>query len=218
MTTGTPPSPRFPRLERALSSYFRIEHILYAFWLMFWTLNGLDKFFNAAVAESPVFEGVMRPRGWFGVNRDAKFIEYFDRLGLPPEAAIANLYTFGFIEVLLGAVFGLILVRVFRAARRGDARPMLLTRFALKMNMLVFFCFCTGDILFGDRMELWEHGTFMILTLMTYQLYLRRADEYADVLGRQLAAADTNRDGRIDTGEYNRFMARESAPSDSADG
>jgi len=217
MSTATPP-PHFPRLERALSSYFRIEHILYAFWLMFWLLNGLDKFFNAEEAESPVFEGMMRPRGWFGVNRDAKFIEYFDRLGLPPELALANLYFFGVVEVLLGVVFGIILVRMFRAARRGDARPMLLTRFALKVNMLIFFCFCTGDILFGDRMELWEHGTFMILTLMTYQLYLRRSDEYVDVLGRQLDAADANRDGRIDTEEYNRFMSQGTEAEASKDG
>ncbi len=47
-------------------------------------------------------------------------------------------------------------------------------RLALKTGIFLFTVFSIGDILFGDRAELWEHGTFMILTLITYLLYIMR--------------------------------------------
>jgi hypothetical protein len=34
--------------------------------------------------------------------------------------------------------------------------------------MVVFFGFSIFDILVGDRMELWEHGTFLILATIHY--------------------------------------------------
>ena len=46
-------------------------------------------------------------------------------------------------------------------------------RLCFKGGVLLFLAFSTGDILFGDRMELWEHGTFMVLILLTYDLWYR---------------------------------------------
>lgn len=74
--------------------------------------------------------------------------------------------------------------------------------------MLIFLAFSTGDILFGDRAELWEHGTFMVLTLMTYQLYLGRTVEHADVVGEHFAAIDQDKDRRINEAEYATFLAQ----------
>ena len=43
--------------------------------------------------------------------------------------------------------------------------------------MLIFVLFAIGDNLFGERTELWEHGTFLVLCLITYELW-QRADRY----------------------------------------
>ncbi len=182
----------------AVEDNLRLDLILYAFWSVFWLLNGLDKFFNGTPATGPFGPKTV---GWFGVNRDAKFIDYFSRLHLPEELALAFLYGFAVVEIAVALMFLWILLR--------PRVSTLVHRLAFKMNMLIFFAFSTGDILFGDRQELWEHGTFMILTLMTYQLYLARSAEHAEVLGAEhFASADLNRDDRISTEEFDLFMDR----------
>ena len=37
----------------------------------------------------------------------------------------------------------------------------------------MFVTFSVGDIMFGDRAELWEHGTFIVMCLVTYDLWFR---------------------------------------------
>ena len=84
-----------------LNKLFSGITIIITFWGLFWLLNGLDKFFNGSfqpnlepfstnsVLISPDGENKviykshpMETVGWFGVNRDAKMIGYFNRLGL----------------------------------------------------------------------------------------------------------------------------------------
>jgi Ca2+/Na+ antiporter len=138
-------------------------------------------------------------QGWFGIDREEKFTQYFAKLHLE-DLGMPFLYGFAVWEIILGAVFVAILLR-------PGISPMIY-RLAFKMSILLFFMFCMGDILFGDRMELWEHGTFMVLTLLTYQLYLTRSTEHAEVLGEFAAGADINQDGAISTEEFDRFMDR----------
>ena len=45
-------------------------------------------------------------------------------------------------------------------------------RLVFKASSLLFVVFMTMDILFGDRTELWEHGTFLLLTAFAYRLYI----------------------------------------------
>ncbi len=186
------------RLYLCADDYLRMEYILYAFWMVFWLLNGLDKFLNAPVVDGPFGP---RPLGWFGVNRDAKFIEYFSRLFLPAWLALGMLYAFAVLEIVIGITFAAMLF--YRSIS-----PMV-HRVAFKSSILVFFAFSVGDILFGDRAELWEHGTFMLLTLFTYRMYLDRALEYAEVVGpEQFGAVDLDRDSRISTTEFDAFVRR----------
>ena len=124
--------------------------ILSAFWASFWLLNGLDKFFNG--------------EHFFGVTRDEKFIDYFAGLLLPSQLALTTLYAFGVAEVLLGLGFLYILIR-------RDAPPVL-NRLNFKFSMLLFFAFSIGDILFGDRAELLEHGTFLVLVIVSFEFFL----------------------------------------------
>lgn len=179
-----------------LENYLRLEYILYLFWALFWTLNGLDKFFNGTIVQT-----VNGPRefGWFGVTRDQKFIEtYFAKLYLPEWTAIGFLYTFAVLEIVVGVLFLVILL--YRKM------PAVYRRLVFKLSMFIFLVFSVGDILFGDRQELWEHGTFMVLTLVTYQMYIGRAQERAEIVGPQFDRFDKNRNRRLDTAEYNQFI------------
>jgi hypothetical protein len=151
-------------LFRVAEGWLRVENLLFTFWAMFWVLNGLDKFFNGKAVKDETWGSYHK--GWFGVNRDEKFIHYFDRLSLPEELALGSLYTFAVLEVLLGMAF---LSLLFQGT------PKVIHRTCFKSSLILFTCFMTGDILFGDRTELWEHGTFMILVIITFQLYLDRA-------------------------------------------
>jgi uncharacterized membrane protein YphA (DoxX/SURF4 family) len=171
--------------------------ILYLFLGLFWLLNGLDKFFNGedvvnmnsyaqkyAIVDTNgtvVYEvqGV-NPEGWFGVNRDAQTIGYFERLGMPASWALGALYSIAVVEVLLGLAFLSILFykpllpkgmeKALEENRVFATRT--IHRLAFKVSCLIFVGFMTMDILFGDRTELWEHGTFLVLTVLTYGFYI----------------------------------------------
>jgi len=171
--------------------------ILYLFLGLFWLLNGLDKFFNgeniinfngyATKAAIVDMNGTVaytyqptEPSGWFGVNRDEKVIGYFARLGLPSGFAIGSLYFVGVIEVILGAAFLSILFyksflpkqleKVIEANKAFATQTV--HRLAFKVSSLLFVAFMVMDILFGDRTELWEHGTFLVLTALAYRFYI----------------------------------------------
>jgi uncharacterized membrane protein YphA (DoxX/SURF4 family) len=171
--------------------------ILYLFLGLFWLLNGFDKFFNgeniinfngyATKAAIVDMNGTVaytfqptEPNGWFGVNRDDKTIGYFARLGLPSELALGSLYFVGVIEIILGVAFLSILFykpllpkQLEKALEANKAfATQTVHRLVFKASSLLFVVFMTMDILFGDRTELWEHGTFLLLTAFAYRLYI----------------------------------------------
>ena len=171
--------------------------ILYLFLGLFWLLNGFDKFFNgeniinfngyATKAAIVDLNGTVaytyqptEPNGWFGVNRDEKTIGYFSRLGLPSQLALGSLYFVGVIEIMLGVAFLSILFykpllpkQMEKALEVNKAfATQTVHRLAFKFSSLLFVAFMVMDILFGDRTELWEHGTFLIMTAMTYRFYI----------------------------------------------
>src|SRR5260370_3311583 len=183
------------RFYYVVENYLRLEYILYLFWALFWTLNGLDEFFHGTVVQAANGPDEL---GWFGVTRDQKLIDYFAKLDLPKWTALSFLYTFAVLEIIVGLTFLLILL--------WRKMPSVYRRLVFKASMLIFLIFSVGDILFGDRQELWEHGTFMVLTLLTYQMYIGRAQERAEIVGPQLDRFDTNRNRRLDTAEYNDFI------------
>lgn len=92
--------------------------------------------------------------------------------------------------------------------------PPVYRRLVFKLSMFIFLVFSVGDILFGDRQELWEHGTFMVLTLLTYQLYIGRAQERAEIVGPEFDRFDKNRNRRLDTAEYKDFIQSHLQSSD----
>lgn len=168
---------------------FGMVVILFAFWAVFWGLNGFDKFLNGTSApNTAVTSGVIldqdgsvayrihptQPIGWYGVTRDPKFIAYFKTLHLPKEAALTALYAIGVVQLLLCALFLALLLQA-----RGICAEELLPRVAFKASVMVFYVFIVGDILFGDRMEVWEHGTYLILTFVTWEAWYRSSREFS---------------------------------------
>jgi hypothetical protein len=144
-----------------------LDRLLTGFWTLFWSLNGLDKFLDGTPTSDPRVPG--QSLGWFGVNRADKFLAYFHKLYLPSGLAWAALYGFAVVELALGVSFLGLVLRGRRLSLAARAVP-------FKLSLLVFTVFSAGDILFGDRAELWEHGTFILLLLASYHLYLDGAE------------------------------------------
>ena len=156
------------RALEKIDDLLSVRIILVAFWTSFWLLNGLDKFFNYDT--------------FFGVTSDEKFIDYFARLDLPSGLAVPTLYAFGVLELTLalGFLYVLIGIGAYSIMNRisilyilmGRGAYSIVNRLNFKGSLLMFFAFSIGDILFGDRQELWEHGTFLVLVIVSYQFFL----------------------------------------------
>ena len=135
-----------------LNKLFSGITIIITFWGLFWLLNGLDKFCNGSfqpnlepfstktVLVSPdsknsiIYEShPMETIGWFGVNRDAKMIGYFNRLGINKQIALTCLYFLASVEILVGLGF---IYALFSREKRNK-----IVRLTFKISMAVFFGF-----------------------------------------------------------------------------
>ena len=178
--------------------FLKMSCIIFIFWSLFWGLNGGDKFANGdmePILEDWATKGVMidadgqivyrlQPMeivGWYGVNRNNKMKDFFSRLYLPGWMAETSLYTIAAIELLLGTGYLILFIWSLLPAIAITKIPRVLqcfnlfTDFCFKSSFILFLLFCSGDILFGERVELWEHCTFLILVLVTYNMWLASA-------------------------------------------
>lgn len=165
-------------LDRRVS----IAALILSFWALYWGLNGADEFFNGTsepnlavtfgmvhdAAGQPLYKlHPLQPIGWYGVSQAPRFIAYFGQLGIGASTALAVLYTFCVLQLVLAALFATLLVW----------RERVLCHLAFKAGLAMFALLAVGDILFGDRMELWHHGTYFALSVVSYDLWYR-ADRY----------------------------------------
>ena len=181
----------------AIDGRINLITILFLFWTLFWGLNGFDKFFNnrsQLITERWASQGFLVDKdknvhysiqpsekiGWYGVNRDAKFANYFRTLHLPPSVAAVTLYFFAILEIIIAALFFWLFIRQFMdrkeertEAEKGLTADRTIHRLIFKASIWIFIAFITGDVLFGDRIEVWEHGTYLAMTLVTYDLWYR---------------------------------------------
>lgn len=168
------------RIDRRLS----IPVLVLAFWAMFWTLNGADEFFNGTSAPNlAVTTGIvhdatgsplhkihpLQPIGWYGVSNAPRFVSSFAQLHLGAPVALTVLYALSLAQLALGALFVYLVVRTLRREAATASRS--LYGIAFLGSLLVFFAFCMLDILFGDRIQLWQHGTYLALVIITYELW-----------------------------------------------
>ena len=125
--------------------------IIAGYWGGFWLLNGLDAFFNG-----PDF---------FGYDHLADMIAHFALFGLPASLARIALYLLAALEVILGLSFLAALVSArYEASQQGGN---------FKAAAFIFIGLSFGDILIGDQTQLWEHGAYLMLVLVSYHLYCR---------------------------------------------
>lgn len=200
--------------------------ILFLFWTLFWGLNGFDKFFNGTsqvVHERWASQGFLVDKGknvvysiqpserigWYGVNRDSKFANYFRTLHLPPVVSTVTLYFFAILEIVLAGLFFWLFLRQFSKEKDeapGEGKSLIadrtIHRLIFKASIWIFIAFITGDILFGDRAEVWEHGTFLIMTLVTYDLWYR-TDQFFIELKKRKRPTAADEDLSLQASSYN---------------
>ena len=200
------------KIIHAIDSKINLITILFLFWTLFWGLNGLDKFFNNSsqlITDRWASQGFLVEKdtqtvvysiqpsekiGWYGVNRDAKFMNYFRTLNLPPSIATFTLYFFAILEIILAALFFWLFIRQFYdreddliEGKKNLIADRTIHRLIFKLSIWIFIAFISGDILFGDRIEVWEHGTYLAMTIVTYDLWYR-TDQFFLELKKQKRA------------------------------
>ncbi len=199
----------------AIDSKINLITILFLFWTLFWGLNGLDKFFNNSsqlITDRWASQGFLVEKdtqtvvysiqpsekiGWYGVSRDAKFMNYFRTLNLPPSVATFTLYFFAILEIIIAALFFFLFIRQFYdreddliEGRQNLIADRTIHRLIFKASIWIFIAFITGDILFGDRIEVWEHGTYLAMTIVTYDLWYRTDQFFLEQKKQKREAVD----------------------------
>ena len=189
--------------------------LLLLFWAIFWTLDGLDKFFDGEpqiVFESWASKGSVvdannnilytiqpsTPVGWFGVNYENQMASYFKTIYASREVAIAVTYTFAVFEVIIGLLFLSLFIWQLLPESREDKRNMFtdrtLHRLAYKASVIMFLCLSVAYQIFGDRARLWEVGTYMAMTLVAYDIWYRTDRFLFELRKKKLAGIDDDDD------------------------
>ena len=151
MTASTTTTPNFAH------ALFRrpITLTICAYWMVFWLLNGLDKFL--ARTHLGIFQ-------WWGNDRVEKFGMYFERLAFPEPMIWPTLVFAGIVELALAALFFRALLQLFRQLP-GSIR---LADLGVALSILCFMGFAIFDVIVGDRAELLEHSTYVGVLLISY--------------------------------------------------
>ena len=189
--------------------------LLLLFWALFWGLDGFDKFFDGEseilfekwASKGTVLDAnnnavyTIQPLnnvGWFGVNYENQMVSYFKTIHLPRSAAIGLTYTFAVFEILTGFLFLLLFIWQLLPEERENKKNMFsnrtLHRIAYKSSVILFVILSVCFQLFGDRSRLWEIGTYMLMTLITYDMWYRTDRFLLDLRQKRLAGIDDDDD------------------------
>ena len=142
-----------------VSRLFSMPNLLILYWAIYWIMNGLDKFLNRQ--ELGFFS-------WHGKDRTAQFSGYFNNTDIPLFLIDPLLYLVGTWEILIAIPLVISLwVQVFKSSF-----DMAIFKFGMSCGAVTFIIFSFADVIFGDRAELLEHGTFLILIAVTYHLVI----------------------------------------------
>ncbi|MBA2502931.1 MAG: hypothetical protein H0V27_08635 [Pyrinomonadaceae bacterium] len=189
--------------------------LLLLFWALFWCLDGFDKFidsnteilFDKWASRGSVVDAnnnvvyTIQPLnnvGWFGVNYADQMASYFKTIHVPRNVAIGLTYTFAVFEILTGFLFLILFAWQLLPDERKDRRNMLtdrtLHRLAYKSSVILFVILSIAYQIFGDRTRLWEVGTYMLMTLIAYDMWYRTDRFMLDMRRKRLAGIDDDDD------------------------
>ncbi len=142
-----------------INGFFTMSRLFVFYWATLWLLNGLDKFLNRR--DLGIFT-------WFGKNRFEQFKGYFSDTELPESWIQPVLYLSGIWELLVFIPLAAVLwVQIYRSRLHEEW-----FKLGMFWSGATFVVFCIADVVFGDRAELLEHSTFLILAVVSYQLVL----------------------------------------------
>lgn len=147
--------------------YFNMTNLFIVYWANFWFMNGLDKFLNRQ--DLNIFT-------WYGKDRSTQFGGYFDKTSLPDAWMHPLLYLTGVWEILVAIPLYIVLYKTI-TLRHLDQKNFDLGMF---WGGATFVGFAFFDIIFGDRAELWEHGTFLILVGVAYVMVMKFKEKDLD--------------------------------------
>lgn len=193
--------------------------LLLLFWALFWTLDGLDKFFDAETeilhekwaSKGTVIDNqgnvvyTIQPLnnvGWFGVNYENQMASYFKTIHVSRGAAIGLTYAFAVYEILTGLLFLILFIWQLLPEKREDKENFFtnrtLHRIAYKSSVILFVILSVAYQIFGDRTRLWEVGTYMLMTLIAYDMWYRTDRFMLEVRRQRLAGIDDGDDTNSD--------------------
>ena len=133
--------------------------IAVGYWMLFWLLNGLDKFLNRT--DLGLF-------AWYGKDRTEQFTGYFERLDVPVHLIDPILYFAGVWEILVAAP--LLAALVLLRQRGANARLNRVVGWGFILSGITLIAFSAFDVVAGDRAELREHGLYLVVLLVSYLL------------------------------------------------
>jgi len=151
-----------PAMIERINKFVSISSLLVFYWAMYWLMNGLDKFLNRT--DLGLF-------AWHGKDRTEQFTNYFSNSALPVKWIDGLLYFVGIWEILIFLCLVKSLVSIPRLSRLDY--PWF--EIGMKLGLITFIGFSFFDVIFGDRAELLEHGTFLILVVLTLH-YIRNSE------------------------------------------
>lgn len=199
--------------------------LLLLFWALFWGLDGFDKFldgepeilFEKWASKGSVVDATgnvlytiqpLNPVGWFGVNYQDQMASYFKTIHLSRDAALGLTYTFAVFEILVGFLFLILFVWQLLPEERENKKSLLsdrtLHRLAYKASVMLFLILSIAYQIFGDRTRLWEVGTYMLMTLIAYDIWYRTDRFLLDLRQKRLAGIDDDDDtNSVQASAYN---------------
>lgn len=131
--------------------------LVLAYWSFFWLLNFVDKI-------------IVGPANlWNGKDRVTQFSDYFASINIHSDLLVWLLI--GVITILEFAAFLLVAAALVNLVRNRSDVARSFFFWGTAAGMVIFTSFSVGDQIFGDRPELWEHGAFLLLIMVSWFAY-----------------------------------------------
>ncbi len=135
------------------------RYFILIYWILFWLLNVIDKIIGGAHFL------------FVGKDRFAQMERFFDSLGLgnPIITNIALIITAG-LEIFAFVFFSGALYH-FKKKNIDSTRSWFFV--GIVLTLIIFTYFSIGDQIFGDHIELLEHGLYWFIALLSWIIFIR---------------------------------------------
>ena len=140
-----------------LSRSVLFEGMICLYWFLFWLMNGMDKFLNGR--DLVLFT-------WVGKDRTAQFGTYFNGADLPTRWISPVLHAVGMWEIVISLFFLASILFCFQ--KNAEQKFQHAVVLGCLGGSLTFTGFSVCDIIAGDRLELFEHGIYLSMIILSW--------------------------------------------------